>query len=420
MNWGDLMELKIKDIAFTNNKNKTMRNEITFNTKMIDTFAFEENHMVELVSSMGSITCFVSYANYNTEKIAYLSFALNSINDGDKFILKEIPHVDVERYHIAKIQDLKTDKVLISDNIMQNIMGDKKLKGVSIVNKLNGYSLNLPMNKVDKDMNNQGRVTLSIKHRKLLDVELPTFINQIYLDRLEGSLSEYYNSETDNVKYTNYYEASEKVKKSLKDYKINLLSVYPIYHVETRTNPIKWLYKGIIGMKNKILSFFIGQRSISLRVIRPYPIDESENLVRLSKTAMELLGLDETDTVIIRNEDCSCKARVLLIDDWDIISNENRIKSEQELSLLIGIPAYMRSKLELPFINSNVFVERDLSYFFRKHLNSQVMTIISFMLSFPVLGNIPNPVVRYISIAMFTIFMIYLSFSEVREKISNK
>ena len=413
------MELKLEEIKFGQNKNQGMRNEITFNSSLAETYAYKENQLVELISSKGSIYCSVSFKEYKGDKKAYLSFYLKSFSDGGNFIIKEIPQGNVGRYYITKIQDLKMDKPVISKNIIDEISQNKKIKDIIVVNKLNGYSLKLPIDKVANDMENQNRVTLNIKHRKLLDVELPTFISQTYLNQMEGTLGEYYQSEYENVKYEDYYEANRKFINTIGNYNIDLLSIYPVFENEERKDFIKWMKEKFNGLIDKFLAYFLGQREIILRVIRPYPIDESENLVRLSKTAMELLGLEETDTILISNGEYTCKARVLLIDDWDIISMENRIKSQQDLSLLIGIPAYMRNQLNLHYINTNVFVKRDLRYFFRKDLNNQVITIISFMLSISFFNNIKNTFLKLIAMVGFLILMVYLSFSEIREKISN-
>lgn len=176
------MELNISDVSFSKNKRQAMRNEITFNTNKVSKISYKENQLVELSSSNNSIYCSISYANYDNDKIANLSFHLKSIGDENRFTIKEILHYDVNRYYIQKVEDLKKDKVFISENIIKHIEGNRKLKGVIIVNNLNGYSLNLPMSKIDTDPSNLDRVVLSIKHRKLLDVELPTFISQYYLD----------------------------------------------------------------------------------------------------------------------------------------------------------------------------------------------------------------------------------------------
>ncbi|MDF2949047.1 MAG: hypothetical protein K0R07_1074, partial [Sedimentibacter sp.] len=268
------------------------------------------------------------------------------------------------------------------------------------------------------DEKTKDRVKLSVKHRRLLDIELPTYINQTYLDKYNESLGLNYESEDKNVKYDDYYEASKWFKKSTEN-NIEVISVFPIYKDVKKNKKISFLVDKMKQVKQKILAFFIGQKELTLRVIRPYPIDETENCIRMSETALKLLGIEEMDTVIIRNGKNFCRARVLTIDDDVIITNENRLKLEQELSILVGIPSYMREELSLSFINSNVKVERDLGYIFRKNLDNQMTTIIGVVLSISVVDKIPNIIYRVLAITFLALFFLYLSFSEYRGRISN-
>ncbi|SES81262.1 hypothetical protein SAMN05660297_00561 [Natronincola peptidivorans] len=414
------MELQVKDICFLRNKHYTMQNEITLNSNRVDTSFFDDHEFVEITSSKGSMICMISYSSDDSDIHAYVSPPLKEISDGDKFIIKKISHVNLKRYFITKVENVKIDKVEVSQNIIDSVSRDGELDGIVLLNKLNGYSLKLPMDKILVDAHSVDKVRLSIKHRKLLEIDLPTYISQMYLDSLDGSLDQYYQDESKNITYENYYEAAKKLKYHLEKKEIDFLSVYPMYTEKRKRSLLEGITELVKKGKEKALSFFIGQKSIDLRVIRPYPIDESENAIRLSETAMKLLGLEETDTVTIRNGKYSCKARVLSIDDWCIVTNENRIKSQQDINLLIGLPTYMRRELDLPYINTNVSVERDLGYFFRKHSNNQIMTIIGLILSLTVVNEIANIYVRILSIIALIILFMYLSFSEVREKISHK
>ncbi|WP_461205532.1 hypothetical protein [Clostridium sp. DL1XJH146] len=401
------MELDITKVSFSKNKNYTMKNEITFNLNLFENMIFDENEMVELVTNNCKKICIITYKRYDTEKTAYLSRSLKKYIDGDKVTISRIPHVNLNKYYTSKIENIKDEVVEISKDIIDNIKDGKNLNGVIFLNKLNGYMLNVPINKIQVNVKTNNKVRLSIKHRRLLDIELPTYINQIYIDKYSNILDKYYNSEFTNVQYDNYYETVQWFKNSISEHNIDSFSVYPLYETKKKYNIIESLTSRVNSTKISLLSFFIGQRQITLRVIRPYPIDESENSIRVSQTAMKLLGLEETDTVIIRNGNNQCKARVLCIDEPSIIFNENRIKSDEELSILVGIPSYMRIELGLEYINSNVSIERDLSYFFRKHLNKQIMTIIGLMISISVLQKFSNIILRTVLIFVLVILFIY-------------
>jgi len=413
------MKIESNKIKFSNNKNYSMHNEITLNSNLVDCDEFDENEIVDLISSKGKTTCMVTYKSYDSDVVAYLSPRLKSLNDDVEFNINKIQHINLKKYYIAKVQNIKTNKIEISRNIIDSISDNKDLYGIILLNKLNGYKLKLSNNDIVIDENTNDRVKLSVKHRRLLDIELPTYINQTYLDKYNEALVLNYESEDKNVKYNDYYEASKWFKKSTEDNNIEVISVFPIYKDAKKIKKLSLLVDKLKQIKQKILAFFIGQKELTLRVIRPYPIDETENCIRMSETALKLLGIEEMYTVILRNGKHSCRARVLTIDDDVIITNENRLKLEQELSILVGIPSYMRRELSLSFINSNVKVERDLGYIFRKNLDNQMTTIIGVVLSISVVDKIPNIIYRVLAITFLALFFLYLSFSDYRGRISN-
>lgn len=413
------MKIESNKIKFSNNKNYSMHNEITLNSNLVDCNEFDENEIVDLISSTGNTLCMVTYKSYDSDVVAYLSPKLKSLNDEIEFNIRKIPHKNLNKYYIAKVQYIKTNKIEISQNIIDSISDNKDLYGIILLNKLNGYKLKLSNEDIVIDEKTKDRVKLSVKHRRLLDIELPTYINQTYLDKYNEALGLNYESEEKNVKYNDYYEASKWFKKSTEDNNIEVISVFPIYKDIKKIKKLSLLVDKLKQIKQKILAFFIGQKELTLRVIRPYPIDETENCIRMSETALKLLGIEEMDTVIIRNGKHSCRARVLTIDDDVIITNENRLKLEQELSILVGIPSYMRRELSLSFINSNVKVERDLGYIFKKNLDNQMTTIIGVVLSISVVDKIPNIIYRVLAITFLALFFLYLSFSDYRGRISN-
>lgn len=413
------MKIESSKINFSNNKNYSMHNEITLNSNLVDCIEFDENEIVELISSIGKTSCMVTYKKYDSDVVAYLSPKLKSLNDEIEFNVSKIPHKNFNKYYIAKVQNIKTNKIEISQNIIDSISDNKDLYGIILLNKLNGYKLKLSNEDIVIDEKTKDRVKLSVKHRRLLDIELPTYINQTYLDKYNEALGLNYESEDKNVKYDDYYEASKWFKKSTEENNIEVISVFPIYKDVKKIKKLSLLADKFKHLKQKILAFFIGQKELTLRVIRPYPIDETENCIRMSETALKLLGIEEMDTVILRNGKHFCRARVLTIDDDLIITNENRLKLEQELSILVGIPSYMRRELSLSFINSNVKVERDLGYIFRKNLDNQITTIIGVVLSISVVDKIPNIIYRALAITFLALFFLYLSFSDYRGRISN-
>lgn len=414
------MIIKLDEIEFSKSKCFPKKDDITLNLNCNLEHDFCENEIVQVSTPKGKKTGMISFYKYKNSNIkAYMSREFKALAQGEFFSVEKTNHIDLTEYSTAKISNIKKNKIGISNNIIQQIMTDNKpLDGILLLNKLNGCILNVPIDRVELDYKSENKVELNVKDRRLLDIELPTYICQSYLDKFKEGFEKYYECEAKNVTYDNYYEATKAYKDHIKDAGIEILSVYPVYYNSQRK--IKKLNQiaGVLG--NKILSFLIGQRQIVLRTVRPYPIDECENAVRISKLNMDLLGLTENDNVIIRNNQTSYKARVLLLDNYDILKNENRLKSEDDLSLLIAIPAYMRSELKLPYINSSVSVERDLKYLFRKNLNNQIMTIIGLLVSLSFINEIKMLLLKIVLIIFSFSLLLYLSFSEVREIISNK
>lgn len=383
-----------------------------------DDMPFRENERVWIETANTKTIGVVTYKAYSNDQTAFLSPNLKDVCTDQSIKLSKMPQYTLNRFLNAKVDQVKYDSIEISREIVDGISQHKRPDELLIVNNLNGFSLKLPLNNRHFYISERSTgIRLSIKHRRLLDVELPTYINQPYIDK-HPELKKYYHDEQTNITYDNYYKASNWFKSYLKTNEVDLLTVYPIYH-DDKVGIIKRLQNVFIDTKRKALEFLIGQKSINLRTIRPYPIDESENTVRLSTTVMQLLGLEETDNVVIKNGNKDIKARVLCMDDLTTVQNENRIKDEREVAFLIGIPTYMRKELDLTYINSNVTVERDLSYFFRKNLNNQIISIIGVIVSMSLLNDLDLYLKIILNIVLALIF-IYFSFSDIREKISNK
>ena len=169
-----------------------------------------------------------------------------------------------------------------------------------------------------------------------------------------------------------------------------------------------------------LLELLIGQNDLRLRVARPYVIDETENVVRLSENNMKLLGVEESDEIEICILKNSYIAKVFKIDDYDKLLKENRIKKENETDYIICLPTFIRKELGLNYINETVHVRRNLKFLLLKNMNSQVFSIIGLIVSLQFINNINNITIRILSIFLLFIFFVFLSFSNYRAKICKK
>ncbi len=166
-----------------------------------------------------------------------------------------------------------------------------------------------------------------------------------------------------------------------------------------------------------ITRFFVGKSALSLVCKRPYECDENTDVIRLSNSNMKLLGVEEIDSVILKHHMRTVKCRVLELDDKDVylemnggVATETQ-EAEEVISadLAVCIPAHIRKKLGLHYIDSAVKVERDTNFLFSKSLPDQIVPL---LLTFTASGLVldTNIIIELI----FAIWVVYLNFSSKR------
>lgn len=416
------------------NKNIHRKYEITFNIsseKIINSddssyiISFYENEIVNLKLSNGrDIACFVSYKSYGKDKgDIFLSKKIGE-NIDESVKLESIalmPHIKFRNLKLASVDNVKSSNVEIYLKNRIIDFDDSSLIGINIVNNLNGASIYVDKSNViyhyDKE---EEAIHINREQRMMIDLELPSFINQYYLDIInDDRLNKYYVDENQNISYTpqdDFTSVKKEVNMALCDSKHNIfqLSIYPVFKTvemnKSTTNRffnhyLKWLIR--IKTKTKV-------------VIRPYSIDESDKVVRLTNNSLKQIGVDENDFIVLRNpiNKKSLKVKAMSMDDETAIYQENRVISSQYLNLCIGVPLHIRNELKLESLNSTVEIERDLVFIFKKHLNSQIQSLIGVLLSFIAIKEyIENEfIVVGISI-VFLAILVFISFSDIREKI---
>ena len=418
------------------NKNIHRKYEITFNTssekvynKDNDSYLipFIENEIVRLkTSAEGEISCFVSYKDYGRDKgdIFFSKKIKDRISESTNLVsIESMPQIKFRTPRLASVDNVKSSNVVIYSKNKIIDIDDPKIIGINIVNNLNGASIYVEKKNIiyqyDKE---EDAIHLNHEHRMMLDLELPGFINQYYLDIIkkdnkDDDFNKYYVDETQNVCYSceeDYVAVKKYIGKVLCNHNIFQLSVYPVYKVaevkRNIINRISYSYlKGLIRTKTK-----------KKTVIRPYSIDESDKIVRLTTNSLKQIGADENDFIVLKNPISKniLKVKAMAMDDETAIFQENRIRSSQYLNLCIGIPLHIRNELELESLNSTVEIERDLGFIFKKHLNSQIQSLIGVLLSFIAIKDYVNNgiIVAMISIVLLVI-LIYISFSDIRERI---
>ena len=169
----------------------------------------------------------------------------------------------------------------------------------------------------------------------------------------------------------------------------------------------------------KITDAFLGASSLMLRCVRPYDVDESREVVRLSPDTMALLGIDETDQVILRNGNKRVEARVLALDNREELEKTNLMGSWESADIVVGVPTTLRHKLGVRGVGTCIEVERDTGYLFMKNLNLQFLTMLGLFLT--ILQTVPafgvDPVVATIAFVVLLPFVIYIVLSGERKRV---
>ena len=180
--------------------------------------------------------------------------------------------------------------------------------------------------------------------------------------------------------------------------------------------------KGLIS--KTVLAFgkkFIGYREIELRTAYIYPFDESHKVARLHPNVRKVLGIEESDVLVIEYNGNKVKLPVLDIDTNHV---EEICKVEQEFidgHLSIGIPAAMRKKLGVPHIGTVLHVRRSMAAMLFKHINRLILPVLALWFTvlqfFQPISEKEN-ILKYIAaLLILTPVIIFASVSEERSKV---
>ncbi|MEK3864280.1 MULTISPECIES: hypothetical protein [Paenibacillus] len=202
-----------------------------------------------------------------------------------------------------------------------------------------------------------------------------------------------------------------------------------ITRARTRSQPKPGIHKLINQLIQRSLSalgnFFIGKRELTLRVGHPYPFDEHQNLCRIHPNVRKLLGMEETDQIVITYNSKQITIPILDIDTEHIAQSVKLHADNEQLKfidshLFIGITALSRNELEIPSIGTSVTVKRSMYSLFLKHLNKLVLPVIALLFTIVQLYKDLNwsiALTVIISLVLLPI-IIYTTLSEERAKIN--
>jgi hypothetical protein len=397
-------------------------NRIELNPAFINQNKLQENDYVVIYNPLNflfTVACVKSNPNLGVNEIITsksisekLEIAINR-----KIVLHPLEKIIINRIIVQNASQLVDGDISISKDINDALLSIGA-DHFEIVNRVTSASFDIERLKIKvKPSLEPGTIQLSYLQREFLDLEHPPdTLSKYYYDQIcEGLINQaepidliQKQYEKQKVREDLKYEDKEKLKKLIKLAGFNNVAIYPLY--------LKPKKKTRFSIATLFLNLAIRRASLKLNVIRPYSTDESSNIVRMSKSAMNLLGIAENDLVILNYRRKSNEVPVLEFDSPELVKETNIVTNESSINISIGIPAHLRFKLGIKQIGKICEVERDLSFLFKKNLSLQFLPILAAAFAVFSLDEL-SFLNRSIITAIIVPISSFITLSVVREKI---
>jgi hypothetical protein len=397
-------------------------NRIELNPTFITQNQLQENDYVVIYNPLNflfTVACVKSISTLGMNEITTsnsISKKLKIAVNGE-IVLHPLERIIINRIVVQNASQLVDGDITISKDI------DEGLTGIGadyfeIVNRVTSASFDIERSKirVNSDLAS-GTIQLSYMQREFLDLEHPPdTLSKFYYDEITETLIKQLEPidfiqkqyEKQKVREDLKFEDKQKLKKLIKQAGFNNVAIYPLF-----LKPVK---KKRFSLSRLFFNVAIRPATLQLNVIRPYSTDESSNIVRMSKSAMNLLGIAENDLVILNYRGKSIEVPVLEFDSPELVKETNIVTNESSINISIGIPAHLRFKLGIKQIGKICEIERNLSFLFKKNLSLQFIPILAAAFAVFSLNELSfwN---RSIIAAIIVPISSYITLSVVREKI---
>lgn len=300
----------------------------------------------------------------------------DAANDKITLTLLTNKTVVASKVTVQKIDFIKNDYIVMSRpdyDVVAGSMANFRL--LSISNGYTGEEMIVKRDhiKVDGKLA-KGEILLNKKQRTYLGLQTPLYLPQHLYDKLKAAtkidkeeqklFSRGYDPETRMLADDLPYEVTRALNKLVEKYLPTNLTIRPALQSFNNKPHRFW---------SRLADFFVGKSTLPLVCRRPYDTDEGSDVVRMSKSNMKLLGIDNMDRVILRHKNKSLSVAVLEIDDNDMFYKENL---PININNAIGIPVHLRKQLGITRLNAVVKVDRDTGFIFRKSINEQIVPIL--------------------------------------------
>lgn len=342
---------------------------------------------------------------------SYIKDALNLQKDSALYLCKH-RSIDIEKVTIQRIDDIKEDTVTLSAEIYDDYIKNSNYSLYQFIEVYSGRSFVLKASHIkratDGDESNgqtdrtiSRTVKMNRKQRQFLGLIVPPFLNEeqrhILTDHkrllpAEIALIQRAYPEKDGKKVSGGKKGTKRAGEYIlneaeidhEDRKI-IEELVKTYLTDLKIVPViqSFCYKKPLRPLRALADFYVGKSTLSLACRRPYENDENSDIVRISRSNMRLLGIDEMDKVILKYKNNEVICRALEIDDVDHFTRNNK---PLNADLSVGVPAHIRKKLGVPDLLSCVKIDRYTPFIFKKSVNEQILPVILTLFSSEVLA----------------------------------
>ncbi|MFD3449564.1 hypothetical protein ACFDTO_33845 [Microbacteriaceae bacterium 4G12] len=325
-----------------------------------------------------SIRCMIEQNDTVAEGYVKITKRIHQLLDlqvGEVYV-SPIPFHPV-RLALPKVENINKEYVYVSPDLLKTY-GSR----VELINTENGYRMYL---QVKANPNYQPSViALNRNHRLLLGIQ---------------------SKHTDAIIVTQYVTAKSS-------------DIETTAHEKLRAFLSNQVFSKLRWVSDSIGEFMIGSRALKLRVGYLYPFDDSQNIARIHANTRKLLGLNETDNIVIQYKNRRVKLPLfdLYEKHLDVVIKMDEDNEFTDSHFYIGVPAEIRNKMGIPDINTVVEVRRCKSYLLKKHINKLILPTLGVYFS---LDKLFNGKGLYVLLALLFIspIIIYASLSEERAKV---
>ncbi len=279
---------------------------------------------------------------------------------------------------VQRLEKIQSNDFMISAVDYDELVGEPRVKDCAffeIYNTVTKDSVVVKRKHILKDDTlKKGQIRLNRKQRICLGLELPMHLTPRQREMLEknaeckpdviSAVKAVYGDDL-ALNESASYEAKSAAREQIEKYCRGNLKIIPVFE-SAGASPRRGFFRALSD-------FYVGKSVIFLACRRPYDNDEGLDIVRLSKSNMKLLGVEEMDNVILRYKRKRVKCRVLCMDDVQGFFKTNK-PFPPDFS--IGVPAHIRTKLGIGDLHSSVKVERDTAFIFKKSLNEQIIPVL--------------------------------------------